>query len=126
MRTLHWEIEELRPLWEHALCAPDWREPHAFAGRREPGLLLVKDLGCYIMSNGDPGWVRPNGAHVVAYSEELGADDRWVTLARCCGADDFVDPLDAAACLRIFSRRGGLLAVRFHSGRRFISVRRGR
>lgn len=123
MGVLHWEIETLRPLWEHALWAPSWREPHRRSRRKEPGLLLVKDLGCYIMSNGDPGWVRPNRSHVVAYSEELGADDRWETLSRICGTDDFVDPLDAETCLRIFAARDGLLAVTFLPGRRVVAVR---
>lgn len=126
MGTLHWGIEELRPLWEHAICAPDWRAPHANLDLREPGLLLVKDLGCYIMSNGEPGWVRPNRSHVVAYSEEIGDDDRWWTLTGICGAEDFVDPIGAATCLRIFARRGGVLTVLFRPGRRFFSVRRTR
>lgn len=124
MRTLHWGIEELRPLWEHALGAAEWRAPHPSPGRRGPGLLLVKDLGCYIMSNADPGWVRPNRSHVVAYPDEIGDDDRWETLTPICGADDFVDPISTEACLSIFSRRGGVLVIRFQPGRRLLSVRR--
>ena len=126
MAILHWDIEELRPLWEHSLCAHDWRPPHRTGGVKGPGLLLVKDIGCYLMSNGRPGWTRPNRTHLVAYSEELGGCADWQTLAAWCGAEDFTDLLDEETCLRIFSRRGGRLAVRFETDRRHLRVlRRG-
>lgn len=71
MGVLHWNVEAIRLLWEHALCAADWREPHSPHGR-EPGLLLT------------------------------------------------------ATCLRVFSGRGGRLAVTFLPGVRSIGVRRNR
>jgi hypothetical protein len=125
MGVLHWDVETIRPLWEHALCAGDWREPHSPQGRG-PGLLLVKDLGCYLMSNGEPGWARPNRTHVVAYSDELGEEERWGFLARLCGPEDFTDLIDTETCLRVFSRRGGRLVVTFLPGVRSVGVRRNR
>lgn len=97
MTWLAFEIEELRPLYEHAVAAPH-REP-TFGQRCgiaeklgrtddewgsnltqdeidahvQPGLTLVKDDGIYMMSNGSPALMDPikrpssNGQHTIEF-----------------------------------------------------------
>lgn len=52
------------PLCDHALRAPTSRQPYA-PGDPGPGLVLVRDDGVYLMSNGLPVQARPDGAGAV-------------------------------------------------------------
>lgn len=58
------------------------------------GLILVKDQGVYLMSNGSPGLLKEGSTHhVVAYAEEADPncksfDDWWDAGQRIMGGDD--------------------------------------
>lgn len=65
-----------------------------------PGLLLVKDQGVYLLSNGSPSLlVEGTGGHVVAYAREAdptsaGEFDDWYDAARqIMGGDDCAETL---------------------------------
>ena len=108
MTWLAFDVEALRPLYEHAAAAPhreptygqrieaaggDWDRADALTQEEKdaackPGLTLVKDDGIYLMSNGSPALMdpinrrSPNGKHLM--------EVRQVVYAK--GYDPRVDP----------------------------------
>jgi hypothetical protein len=60
------------------------------------GLCLVKDTGCYLMSNGLPRLLNTDESRsLVAYAEGLGPHCDYDTLRTACGGDDFAEFLPA-------------------------------
>jgi hypothetical protein len=95
----------------------------------KPGLWLVGDHGVYLMSNGAPGMMRPDGkSAVVAYADGIDPKkdkDWWDAKRHTFGGDDGSVYLDAAAV------RAGLGGEKFRLGItpesvRIIPARRGR
>jgi hypothetical protein len=69
-----------------------------------PGLMLVGDLGVYLMSNGTPGLAGQKGTdHLVAYAEEVDPQinpEGWYDMKQSSfGADDGAEFL-SAECVR--------------------------
>lgn len=91
-KELIFNMAALRPLLEHTRSATAWR-PTLYGDDAEPGLWLVHDDGIYLMSNGDPGLMRPDNEqyHQVVYAQGLSpADPEWWVAARAAvGGDDF-------------------------------------
>ncbi len=64
-----------------------------------PGLILVKDRGIYLMSNGlprqlDPKHSGPSEMSLVVYADGFdpdGLSDQWDHVRSCIGGDDFAD-----------------------------------
>lgn len=88
----------------HSETAPKHTEPYG-GESKEAGLVLVKDDGIYLMSNGTPGLTRPETKpgetlNVVAYAagfdpKEVDRDELWHRTHDVSG-DDFAEflPLD--------------------------------
>lgn len=107
MAKLMFEAAALRELWNHAKEAPDHRQ--GFDGSAEPALLLVKDEGIYLMSNGVPHLPHkrpaPNGSHDIDCSKVCYAHgfdptkqdrmDVWDRAREAVGGHDFAEPIGA-------------------------------
>lgn len=107
MTRLVFDANALRPLWHHAKEATAHRE--SMSEQTGPALLLVKDEGIYLMSNGLPILATqkpaPNGSGMmecsqVAYAKGFDpyAEDRmdvWDRARDAVGGDDFSEPLGA-------------------------------
>lgn len=99
---LHFPINQIRPLVEHAKNAPEHRAPYEGHSADNPvGLMLVGDQGVYLMSNGAPGFFKfpkepKKGDQVVVYANEINPitmefDDWWHNKQECFGGDDNVE-----------------------------------
>ena len=107
MTKLIFDANTLRPLWKHAREATAHRE--SCGEHTGPALLLVKDEGIYLMSNGLPILATqkpaPNGTGMmdcsqVAYAQGFDpyAEDRmdvWDRAHDAVGGDDFSEPIGA-------------------------------
>lgn len=67
-------------------------EDQVDASKIQPGLLLVKDAGCYLMSGGRPGWLVSEDPvqHHVIYAIGFDPDGDYI------GGDDFVERIPCA------------------------------
>lgn len=89
------KASDIRPLWQHAKQSPKHITPYEPDREAQPGLILVKDQGVYLMSNGEPGLLKTGtkSSHVVVYAEGHNPDvddfDDWYV-----GGDDFAVGLD--------------------------------
>ncbi len=85
---LRFNVADLKPLVEHALAAKEWSKQWTEddSAKAEPALILVKDEGAYLMSNGLPILPRTPGdlskgslvIYALGYSPEdghIGGDD---------------------------------------------------
>ena len=109
---VEFDLADARELWEHAQASPEFL-PMFDEQITEPGLLLVKDQGVYLMSNGEPCLQRPGaeeGHSKVVYAEGFDPEradiDAWYDSARhICGGDDFSELLDRELCEQLFAER---------------------
>jgi hypothetical protein len=93
--TFVFNIAQVRPLLDHSLRARRHRSLYGYKHTARPGLFLVRDLGVYLMSNGNPG-LRA-GKHVqVVYAKR---HDRM----HYCG-DDFAEFISARNLEKIVKR----------------------
>lgn len=122
MGKLYFNVTEVKPLLEHSSAAPSQRASfaHMFdkrfwkdgaqpsngyvraedvdTSKIEPSVILVKDDGAYLMSNGSPGLLAEaqSGRHQVTYAKHCNPKtdpDCWETARRLVGGDDFAEPL---------------------------------
>jgi hypothetical protein len=107
------KIGDLRPLWEHALAAPEPDHRTDYDGEvTPPSLCLVHDRGIYMMSNGIP--VLPgsgeDGHSLCVYADGYSPDDEdwWERARDAVGGDDFGEYLgaDRRELVRRLRRRG--------------------
>lgn len=113
MPYLAFDLEQVEELMAHAEAATDWSMGYDLDDAKpEPALLLVKDEGIYLMSNGLPGLPRKDGqeGHHVVYAKgyDPTADDRehvWEAARAAVGGDDFVEVLPWIAAIRELRRR---------------------
>jgi hypothetical protein len=101
-------IAQVREILEHSKASKKHKAPYGM-GKGEPGLWLVGDQGIYLMSNGDPGFLRPGGGAVIVYAEESNPDkmefDEWYGNKReIFGGDDGVEFLPLAMIERALSK----------------------
>lgn len=90
--NLRFKLADLKPLIDHAKAAPDHQMGYGEEGPKRPALQLVKDSGCYLMSNGIPRLPDPKAKpgetrSLVVYAAGCHKDDEWI------GGDDFVEVL---------------------------------
>ncbi len=118
MATLKFETSEVRKLVDHAKASPqhsatfanllDKRFAKAGAVPNAHGLykshdmdltkipaalILVKDSGIYLMSNGVPDLPGTSNRNYVVYAETYGADADYHHIRRAAGGDDFAEAL---------------------------------
>jgi len=124
---IHFPIRDLLPLLTHSENAPEqgvtfqhlvdptcWK-PNATVihGLRvdakdvdktkiPPSLILVKDQGCYFMSNGQPELPGTTSRNHVVYGNETGPDD-YESTRRLCGGDDFAELIDCKTIREILN-----------------------
>lgn len=98
---LHFDRKMVKRLVEHSKAAPKHRTLYGVATTDAPGLWLVGDQGVYLMSNGEPGLMKPGGkGHVVCYANEcnpgkLAFDEWWAAKRSSFGGDDGCEFLPA-------------------------------
>jgi hypothetical protein len=80
---LKFKTADLKPLVEHAKAATEWRMGYETDMEPQPALLLVKDHGAYLMSNGVPR--EPDS--MVVYAEGCRPEDGHI------GGDDWAETL---------------------------------
>lgn len=78
---LKFKIADVLPLMEHSEAASDWRSVYGYPDSKGPGLILVKDDGAYLMSNGLP---REKGQAIV-YADGCRPEDGHI------GGDDWAE-----------------------------------
>lgn len=109
---LKFSIADIRPLYEHAKSCQEWLG--AYVDATAPGLLLVKDEGAYIMSNGRPLLKEADGeCSKVVYADGYRPEYGHI------GGDDFVELLDQKLCEQVFDAEAQGRANELH-----ITVRR--
>jgi hypothetical protein len=97
--SLRFDAALVRKLMAHANRCREWSQSCFATDTPHPQLMLVKDEGIYLMSNGRPGL--PDGEHVAfAIGYDPFKTDRmtvWDKAQEAAGSDDFVDYIDVAA-----------------------------
>lgn len=92
----HFTLKDLLPMIEHAKASPDHTMPFGYEETKKgPGLLLVKDSGVYLLSNGTPRQMadgsiateKQEGSSLVVYADGFGKDT-WIS------GDDYVEFFD--------------------------------
>jgi hypothetical protein len=98
MSTLRFPIEGVRKLMDHALAAPSHFHVFGYPKKTRPGLVVVKDDGIYLMSNGKPRLMQSKGHNVVVYAD--GFDPTtcdpgsvWDAACSAAGGDDFAEQI---------------------------------
>lgn len=82
------KVADLEPLVNHARGSSEWAMGYGNEDTPEPGLLLVKDSGAYLMSNGQPRQKAEKGKGcLVVYAKGCKPEDGHI------GGDDFVEVL---------------------------------
>jgi hypothetical protein len=101
-RTAVFVLDEVMRLVEWALSSTTDTLPYT-SEPAPPGLLLVKDDGCYLMANTRPRQTRPGARGeevVVVYAEGLeSGSERYEIVRDVCGGDDFAEFLDLGLLL---------------------------
>lgn len=132
MARLSFAGADLVPLIEHARHSKDHSMPYGH-GRKEPGLLLVKDDGIYLMSNGRPGQSAEKDATTklrVAYAKGYEAlsgtpaqrSAQYDKIRAAVGGDDFVEFLGLSSVGGI--KPGDTLVVTLNSDSMRLDVQR--
>ena len=120
MTTLKFDTREVLRCVDHAIAAPEQNQ--SYSETFESGtatLVLVKDTGIYLMSNGAPRDIVKEGRSFVAYA--VGYDPRaaeeydgqnWDKCRAAVGGDDFAEyfTLDPQAVAAL--RNGGRLRIK--------------
>ncbi len=102
MSRIHFDLIGVRRLIEHCAAAPKHHRQYGKKGKPKPALMLVGDVGVYLMSNGDPGLLVPpdpadpnqsKTKSFVVYAREcdptkMDFDDWWEAKNRLFGGDD--------------------------------------
>jgi hypothetical protein len=103
MPTIHFNLEDLKPLIDHARAAPEHVAGYSDTGKPAPGLWLVGDQGIYLMSNGKPHLQKPGAApdhSLIVYAKECNPDKDpdgwWDAKQSLYGGDDGVDTIPLA------------------------------
>lgn len=139
MAKIYFQLSEVLPLIEHSEQAPAqrvsmthlfdkkyWKEgtPKPSDGfvkegdvdvsKIEQNVLLVKDDGIYLMSNGNPGLLLEEGRHKVTYAKNCNPKtdaDCWETARALVGGDDFGEALPIAMFRQAINDRPGAKQV---------------
>jgi len=99
MAKLKFEGDVVRRIVEHMTTSTNWSKGYGEKGKPHPQLVLVKDEGIYILSNGAPVQMEPEGnKRLVCYAkgyDPTRADrmDVWDRARDAVGGDDFAEYL---------------------------------
>lgn len=108
---LTFEGKSVLELLTHAKAAPKHVSPYGLKPDPGPGLILVKDDGIYLMSNGEPGLPETATTNKVVYA--LGYEtlpftadgdelmERYDKIRNAVGGDDFAEFLSARSFDRL-------------------------
>jgi hypothetical protein len=109
--TLVFEAVAVLELLAHAKAASRHTSPYGLTANPGPGLMLVKDDGIYLMSNGEPGLPGTDTVNKVVYArgyEALPATasmeermTRYDKVRDAAGEDDFAEFLPAKSFDRL-------------------------
>jgi hypothetical protein len=141
MARLVFDAAELLRVVDHSIAntqsrfLSDWDEKKneaIYSVPKAPAVLLVKDQGIYIMSNGDPGdLLDPSKAgdqyaqRYVVYAKgcnpKTDGDDVWDRCRRLVGGDDFGETLQWAEKIKEYITRGAKQII-INFGARQISL----
>ena len=105
--ALVFEGDAVLELLTHARTAPKHVSPYGLTANPGPGLMLVKDDGIYLMSNGEPGLPGADTVNKVAYARGYKAlpisaptEERMIRYDKvkdAVGGDDFAEFLPAGS-----------------------------
>lgn len=128
--TLIFEGVAVLELLTHAKASPKHTSPYGLRSNPGPGLMLVKDDGIYLMSNGKPGLPGADTANTVVYArgyEALPATVsmearmiRYDKIRNAVGGDDFAEFLPAKDFVRLVP--GGQVAIELSTEQMIISI----
>lgn len=92
-------------------------------GKIPPSVLIVKDDGVYLMSNGTPMLVDParGTRSVVAYAKGLDPSTGYEVIRAAVGGDDFAERIQVAAIREAISRAPGATTFVVELGEETIS-----
>ncbi len=117
-------------LLEHAKAAPRTVSPYGLTPDPGPGVILVKDDGVYLMSNGEPGLRGTETTNKVVYAqgyEALPATAsteeriaRYDKIRDAAGGDDFAEFVPAKSLTAL--EPGGSLEVELSADKMTIAV----
>lgn len=104
VNTLHFAADDVRRVVNHAISAKDWSKSYFDKSRRKPHpqIILVHDLGVYLMSNGKPRDIIKDEWSFCAYARGFDPfkDKGWQDAAHTVvGGDDFAVYFDLSAVM---------------------------
>jgi len=104
-RKLVFDGAAVLELLAHAKAAPEHTSPYGLTPNPGPGLMLVKDDGIYLMSNGEPGLAGAQTINKIVYPRGYEAlpstaaveerSERYDKIRAAAGGDDFPEFLPA-------------------------------
>jgi hypothetical protein len=122
-KFFEFDVADLLPLWLHAIKAKDHRMGYGLdpKEKKEPALMLVKDSGAYMMSNGVPGRKpkKKGGNDHVAYAKGCRPEDGHIP------GGDFVEVLfrkEDMQTLIDHYRSGNITKVRIRLTENFVKI----
>jgi hypothetical protein len=99
---LKFSLKAIEPILAHSEAATTHGKCYDIDGTDKPGLWFVKDSGVYLMSNGQPRQIDPEGdgeRSLVAYAKGHNPTvdgNTWDADRAECGGDDFGEFIEAA------------------------------
>jgi hypothetical protein len=126
---LTFDRTQVEALLQHSVNSTSWRPTFEGKKSEKPGLWLVGDQGVYLMSNGNPGSLKPDGSgsHVVCYADQvdpvkLEFDTWWANKRASFGGDDGCDLLEADVIRRAITAAGTSDRIALNVTPQFIEV----
>lgn len=117
-------------LLTHAKAAPKTVSPYGMRENPGPGLMLVKDDGIYLMSNGEPGLPGTETANKVVYARGYEAlpdtattderMERYDKVRDAVGGDDFAELIPAKSLAAL--EAGGAVEIDLSADKMMVSV----
>lgn len=130
MSKFVFEADAVLELLKHAKAAPQTVSPYGLTPNPGPGLMLVKDDGIYLMSNGEPALPGTDTVNKVVYARGYEAlpvtatveerMERYDKVRDAAGGDDFAELLPANSLTGLAS--GGLLEIGLTADRMTIRI----
>ncbi len=128
--TLVFEGDAVLELLAHAKAAPQHTSPYGLTPNPGPGLMLVKDDGIYLMSNGEPGLPGTDTVNKVVYARgyealpaTVGMEERMARYDKvrdAAGGDDFAEFLPAKSFARLIA--DGKVEIELTADRMAVSI----
>jgi hypothetical protein len=117
-------------LLAHAKAAPRTVSPYGLTEDADPGVMLVKDDGVYLMSNGEPGLRGTETTNKVVYAQGYEALPvtasveermaRYDKIRDAAGSDDFAEFIPAESLTAL--EAGGSLQVELSADKMTIGI----